>query len=122
MSTYPEDYASDPQKGQWGGHARRKDRELTARVVQAVGQGDSSFRVELTVQSLNAGHPLTGTVRFHLHPSFETPKDVPVERGIARLELLASAAFTVGAEADGGSTKLELDLAEAGDIPAHIRR
>ena len=37
--------------------------------------------------------------------------------GIATLQLIAYGAFTVGAECDGGTTKLELNLAELPDAP-----
>lgn len=114
-------YTSDPQKGQWGGHPRRNDRELLAEIKPEPGEGDW-YRIRLTVRSTNPAKPLTGAVRFHLHPTFDTPADVEVDAsGVSQLELLAWGSFTVGAEADNGQTKLELDLAEVQDAPKQFR-
>jgi hypothetical protein len=116
-------YTSDAQKGQWGGHPRRNDRELTAEVIPVLdSQSEHRYRIKLAVRSTDASRPLLGTVRFHLHPAFETPQEVAVGKGVARLELLSSGVFTVGAEADGGRTKLELDLAAVGGIHEDARR
>jgi hypothetical protein len=41
--------------------------------------------------------------------------------GVAELSIDAWGAFTVGAVADGGLTRLELDLAEHPDFPAEFR-
>jgi hypothetical protein len=119
----PQAGADDPQKGKWGGSPRRNDRVLKGTVTPE-GTGGNLFKVLLTVESENpAQHPLTGTVVFHLHPSF-TPSDVPVTvdaGGVARLERIAYGAFTVGAECDNGQTQLELDLATLPEAPAAFR-
>jgi hypothetical protein len=113
----------DPQKGKWGGSPRANGRVLTGRVT-AVPTGDEWFKVELTVQSEDPAKPLTGEVVFHLHPTCKPcERSVPVAAGVARLEMLAWGAFTVGAEADGGATKLELDLAtDLPDAPQEFRQ
>jgi hypothetical protein len=110
--------AADPQAGRWGGKSSGNDRRLTARVTPSRLR-DDWFKVELTVESTNPERPLANSVTFHLHPSFYRSASVrPVERdGRARLELLAWGAFTVGAEADGGATQLELNLADAPGVP-----
>src|SRR5262249_24483339 len=103
----------DPQKGQWGGQAERNGRILQAEVDTLRGAQDW-FAVRLTVHSTDPARPLTGTVLFHLHPTFHTPnRYVRVESGFAVLNLEASGAFTVGAEVLEGDrrTALELDLA-----------
>ena len=116
-------YTSDPQKGQWGGHPKRNGRELLADITSEPGPANESwYRIRLTVRSTDRDRPLVGTVRFHLHPTFETPKEVAIDASEeARLELLAWGSFTAGAEVDEGRTKLELDLAELKDAPERFR-
>jgi hypothetical protein len=112
----------DPQKGHWGGERRRNGRILHATVTR-VPQNREWFTVRLEVRSLDPErNPLTGRVRFHLHPSFHPAEvEVPVAGSVAILERVAWGAFTVGAEADGGETPLELDLAELDEAPAEFR-
>ena len=76
------------------------------------------FRIQLTVSSTSSANRLSGSVTFYLHPTFKMPKIVrPVENGVASLTVIAWGAFTAGAEADSGATRLELDLAENPDAP-----
>ena len=104
----------DPQRGQWGESAAHDDRALTAS-VRAIS--DDYFEVTLEVAG-TADKPLTGTVEFHLHPTFVPPaQTVPVVDGRAVLLLRCWGAFTVGAVADGGRTTLELDLAADTTFP-----
>ncbi|MBI4438169.1 hypothetical protein HY631_04425 [Candidatus Uhrbacteria bacterium] len=111
----------DPHKGKWGGMAAANDRRLCAIVVAVPGSA-SWFRVRLRVCSTNPGDPLTGSVTFHLHPTFPSPVVTrPVEDGEATLSLLAWGAFTVGASCDGGDTRLELDLAQLESAPEVFR-
>jgi hypothetical protein len=109
---------NDPQKGQWGGRSERAGRQLTARVIE----GERGwFRVRLAVETTSAA-PLEGYVEFHLHPSFRPPViRVPARDGRAVLECSAWGAFTAGVAADGGLTRLELDLSELSDAPALFR-
>jgi CO dehydrogenase nickel-insertion accessory protein CooC1 len=111
--------ASDPQKGQWGGLAKRNGRELTATVKSV---GDKWFEVRLEVRALPSSPPLTGAVKFHLHPTFQTSviSVAPVD-GVATVTVVAWGAFTVGAAADGGETPLELDLAADSSLPKAFR-
>jgi hypothetical protein len=112
----------DPQKGKWGGHNELNGRRLQAKVTPAKGS-DDWFSVLLEVVSADANRPLTGSVLFHLHPTFANPdRTVRVTQGVARLSLLAYGAFTVGAEADNGETKLELDLSTLEDAPSTFRQ
>jgi hypothetical protein len=111
--------SEDPQKGKWGGTAVSSDRRLEAEIVPMPGT-EARYQVTLRVVSTRVNAPLAGSVQFHLHPTFSNPNPiVPVEDGIASLTLVAWGAFTVGAEADNGQTRLELDLA---DVPGASRQ
>jgi len=106
----------DPQKGKWGGKNFNEDRVLTASVSNA---GDGWFDVRLKITSKNPERPLTRPIYFHLHDSF-TPQKVAadtVKKTEAILDISSYGAFTVGAEADDGHTKLELDLAHLKKAP-----
>ncbi len=95
----------DPNHGAFGGETTRRGRTLTATF-------DGDYRVTLRVQKSARGLPLAGSVRFHLHPMLPNPvRDVVVKDGIAQLAITVPMAFTVGVEADGGATPLEIDLA-----------
>jgi len=110
------DENADPQKGRWGGKSRRNGRELRA-AVTALAVSADLFRVRLEVVAVN-DVPITGAVVFHLHPTFSRMDPVVIaEGGRATLTLAAWGAFTVGAEVDGGTTQLELDLSELGGVP-----
>jgi hypothetical protein len=66
--------------------------------------------------------PLTGTVDFYLHPTFSpSVRTVAVENQSAALHVTAYRAFTVGAVADDGRTKLELDLSADTSFPEKFR-
>jgi hypothetical protein len=45
----------------------------------------------------------------------------PIIGTTAELELIATGAFTVGVEINGGETKLEVDLTEMPDAPKEFR-
>ena len=108
----------DPQKGQWGGLAERNGRLLTA-TVEALSQ--DWFGITLEIRRLT-GPPLEGTVEFHLHPTFTRHiEQVTVKDGKATLPLSAWGAFTVGALADKGRTRLELDLSQNPSFPQTFR-
>jgi hypothetical protein len=103
---------SDPHKGLAGGRAESDDRRLTA-TIRPVTANSPINRVHLEVLSTDPKRPLTGPVRFLLHPTFDEP-DITVDSdpdGVARLDILSWGAFTAGALSDDGATKLELDLA-----------
>jgi hypothetical protein len=106
----------DPHKHQFTGKSFDANRY---RVLQAevspINDTPGLFRVHLEVLSTRPKtHPLTGAVQFFLHPTFTNPRPMvrPGPNGVAELNLTAWGAFTVGVQADGGLTKLELDLAE----------
>jgi hypothetical protein len=109
---------TDPHKGRFGGKAESNSWKLSATVEPEMTR--SLYEVRLVVQSSRAPAP-SGEVVFHLHPTFPHPvKNVALKEGKAKLKLLAYGAFTVGAECDGGQTRLELDLSE-GDYPQAFR-
>jgi hypothetical protein len=101
----------DPQKGRWGGKEINNGRKISAEIKKIEGN-DFNRKVIVKVESTDpSSHPLTGKVIFHLHPTFIPPEyDEDVIDGVAETELVSYGAFTIGAEADGGKTKLEFDL------------
>jgi hypothetical protein len=112
----------DPQKNQWGKLSERNYRRLTGSVEQMPGNA-GIYKVKLQVISTNPMYPLTGSVGFHLHPTFADPdQDVKVMDGKAELFLLSWGSFTVGAEADNGTTRLEFDLATIPGVPEEFRK
>jgi hypothetical protein len=111
-------YPDDPQKGKWGEKSETGSRKLSAIVTPIKGSG-LLFNIVLKIVSTNPLNPLSGTVVFHLHDTFKNQNpEIFVVDGQATLTLVAWGAFTVGAEADGCKTKLELDLSELPEAPA----
>ena len=116
--------ASDPWKGAFGGEAERNHRLLSATVAPLTESPDI-FALKLTVRSTDpASYPLRGNVQFYLHPTFGADK--PVVRADesasqAVYETRAWGAFTVGAVADEGRTRLELDLSRLPELPIEFR-
>lgn len=117
----PGTHKDDPWKGVFGkSRDPDKARELIAEVKQVPKSEYCSVR--LTVRATDPAKALTGTVKFFLHDTFPEPiKTVPVEGGVATLLIAAWGAFTVGALADDGATKLELDLSQESSAPADWR-
>lgn len=114
----------DPWKGVFGGTSRNNDRELVAE-VEPINTSSGLYSIRLTVRSLHPEtNPLKGAVQFFLHPTFRNDKPVTTvgPNGVAELNLKAWGAFTVGAVADDGRTKLELDLSELETAPEEFRR
>jgi hypothetical protein len=111
----------DPEKGRWGGLAESNNRKLSA-TVEPAGQ-PGFYKVVLMVESTDKKSPLTGDIKFHLHPTFLNPRPiVPCENGKAVLTLSEVwGSFTVGVEADEGKTKLELDLAELDGVTEEFK-
>jgi hypothetical protein len=115
------DTPDDPQKGHWGGRAEVNGRRVSA-TVRATTLDIDLFNVIIEVISTDPLNPLNGEVIMHLHPSF--PRNiitVPVQDGMAKLELVAYGAFTVGLECDAGQTLLELDLSNVPDAPPEFK-
>jgi hypothetical protein len=115
--------ADDPWKGQFGGKSVANDRELKAEIKPILGSL-GLYSIKLTVSSLHQQtNPLSGAVQFFLHPTFNNDKPIITvgPYGVAELYLKAWGAFTVGALADDGQTKLELDLSTLKTAPAQFR-
>lgn len=111
----------DPNKNKFGGSAVANGRVLRATIQPSESQ-TGLYRISLTVSSTVNSNPLTGFVTFHIHPTFRQHEVMrPVENGVASLTLVAWGAFTVGAVADNGATRLELDLAEHPDATADFK-
>jgi hypothetical protein len=107
---------NDPNKNQFGGSEVANDRILEAVVTPLRGQDSPFCRVSAKVRSTSPDkHPLTGSVKFYLHPTFGRGNvfSVDVKDGIAESSFNAYGAFTIGAEADDGATRLEFDLVNA---------
>lgn len=111
----------DTRKGLFGGRPEANGRRLAATVKPIRGSRDR-YSVRLTVESTEKSRPLSGTVEFHLHETFpESEVRRRVTKGVATLEFPAYGAFTAGAVADGGATRLELDLATVRGAPHGFR-
>jgi len=114
-------WADDPSKGKFGGSAVANGRRLSARITPWPAS-PQVCDVVLTVESTDAARPLSSPVVFHLHPTFkEKAVEVDIRGGKAELSILAMGAFTVGAVADEGATKLELDLATVEGASSEFR-
>lgn len=110
----------DPNKGQFGGLARRNGTQLTASIASIPGS-ENWWKITLAV-SVEPSSEIQGPVIFHLHPTFDEPRlTVPLCSGRAELVIYAWGSFTVGAELDGGRRRLELDLASLPDAPAEFQ-
>lgn len=115
--------SDDPWKGLFGGKSINNDRQLQAEVTPIPGSS-GLYAIHLTVRPLHPEtNPLRGVIQFFLHQTFKDDKPVVTvgPNGMAELNLKAWGAFTVGAIADGGQTKLELDLSELETAPEEFR-
>ena len=119
----PSSNPDNPWKEQFGGRDESNDRKLEASVTRIAGSSDL-FSVHLRVRSTSPRQqPLSGEVQFFLHPTFNNDRPVVAvgPDGVAELKLTAWGAFTVGALADEGRTKLELDLSQLKTAPKEFR-
>lgn len=119
----PGPHPDDPWKGAFGSSHENDTRRLRANVAP-LGPDREWFKVDLVVEAKSPRRePLKGTVQFFLHQTFTNDRPLVQvgPNGKAELHLKAWGAFTVGALADDGATKLELDLAELADAPADFR-
>jgi BTB/POZ domain-containing protein KCTD9 len=116
----PITHLDDPHKGRFGGRSEAGGRALRASVTE-IPDSPGSYLVDLSVISLNE-MPLTDTVHFYLHQTFNRPVvHIQPTESSASLQLRGWGAFTVGVIADSGRTLLELDLAELETAPAAFR-
>jgi hypothetical protein len=117
----PPTVPEDPQKGRFGGSEVGNGRRLSA-TTTASDIGKKWRRVILTLASTD-GSEISGNVAyFFLHDSFDPDVyRVAVKRDALQVvfKTIAMGAFTAGVVADGGATRLEIDLAgESVDAPA----
>ncbi len=112
----------DPLAAEYAGRTRDNGRVISAQVSRVPGVTDW-FRITARVSPDVDAPPLAGPVVFLLHPTFTNPRQVvqPGPNGSARLELVAWGAFTLGAEADNGATRLGIDLSKLTSAPAEFR-
>lgn len=114
---------NDPWKGVFGGKSIDKEtgRALEAEVTP-LRDSPGWFSLVLKVVTLPGRSQLEGNVVFFLHDTFTNQKPiVKATNGTAILRLKVWGAFTVGALADDGKTKLELDLADLKTAPNEFR-
>ena len=103
---------NDPLKKSWAGVQGpvSNKRQLSAEVKEI--PGSIFYKLKLTVQSTDPTDPLTGYVKFYLHPTFVNSEPiVPVVNGMATLHLISYGSFTFGVETDNGQRKVKMDLA-----------
>ena len=109
----------DPQKGKWGGRAKANGREVTA-TVRELEPG--WFEATIKVRSTQTRRPLAGDVVFFLHPTLIPPvRRETASGGEATIKVESYGAYTLGVEAEGGKTRLELDLATLEAAPMLFR-
>ena len=104
----------DVMPGTYGASPSANGRRLQASVTR-LGSSELA-KVRLKVSPEQGARPLSGTVTFHLHPTFapQNHPTVPVNvHGRAELEITSYGAFIAGASTDEGATGLEIDLAKA---------
>lgn len=125
----------DPWSGQFGGQALNGEHKRRLRIefkhdtllqTDAATPATPWIQLRLVVEATDTSRPLTGTVRFFLHPTFPEPiRDVQVKEGIAAVELRAwGGDFTVGVLTDGGQCALEQHVASCAPawVPAAWRQ
>lgn len=111
----------DPNKNQFGGQAESNGRKITATIKPLGGERSARCLVTIRVVSTEPTKPLTGKVKLHLHPTFGRWSKYSIDAlgGVAEDEVESYGAFTIGAQSDGGQTKLELDLM---NVPGGTKR
>jgi hypothetical protein len=93
---------------------------LTATVTR-LSLPEPLYTLRILVRSTQAQSPLTGLVKFYLHPTFSDP--LPIREainGVAGLELIAYGSCTVGAVCADG-TELGLNLAEIPGVDEYFK-
>lgn len=111
----------DQQKGRFGGKATHNQRRL--KVENIVERSQSNLcTFDVVVEPAPGGPELKGTVKFYLHQTFRPDQyELPIANNEARLTLQAYGAFAIGAIADDGVTRLELDLVNEKAFPQWFR-
>lgn len=114
------EYQGDPNKGNFGASAQNGDLVLK-KTAHHVDENDM-LRVDLEVRSVNPEKEVKQAT-FHLHPSFPSPviKKPADPDGVVRTSVWIYETFTVGAIAEPGQVKLELDLSLLADIPQQYK-
>jgi len=107
----------DPQKGLWGGVSKANGREVTATVRELEPDW-----FEATIVVKGQTPLLEGDVAFYLPWTIVPPvRYATAHNGVAAITVESYGAYTVGVEADGGNTQLELDLADIEGAPMVFR-
>ena len=118
----PADDPNDPHKGKFGGRSEVNGRRIYITNVKEIKK-NAYMAFTLVVEATGGAPPLTGTVRFQLHPSFdEDDYEEKVINGRARSRIRAAyGAFTVGVSIISEDVRLELDLSELNAFPKWFR-
>lgn len=114
-------HPDDPRKGCFGGASERHGRLLSASLDTEESR-DGLYCVIIRVRSTDVANPLSGAVKFYLHPTFDpSVETVPAENNQAELTIVTYGSFTIGCVCDQGKTELELDLATIEKAPKDFR-
>lgn len=112
----PDIELEDPVKNdpKFKGFGLVNNKRLVQAKVSEIKGSNNLYRINIKVTSTDSTDPLTGKVKFTLHPSYSNPyPEVIVKNGMAELNLISYGSFTFGVETD--KAKLKMDLAE--DVP-----
>jgi hypothetical protein len=113
--------SEDPWSGYFGGHPAASGNKILIAKVERLSLPGPLYKIRLEVRSTNPLVPLTGLVKFFLHPTFSDPFPVrEASNGVAELELIAYGSWTVGAVCADG-TELGLNLAKIPGVDEHFR-
>ena len=114
--------ALDPHKGRFGGKSENSGRRVYVQNEKVVKTG-SYMSFEIVVEATPGAPPLTGKVRFQLHPTFHDDERLQdVVKGRAKIKIGAAyGAFTLGITILPENIKLELDLSELDIFPPWFR-
>lgn len=103
--------ASDPWLDYFGKLPSAANGKILEATVTRLSLAEPIYTLRIEVRSTQPQTPLTGLVKFYLHPTFSDP--LPIREainGVAGLELIAYGSFTMGAVCSDG-TELGLNLA-----------
>jgi len=105
----------DLQKNRWGGKSLSNGKKITASVIK--GWTPGYFKITIEITSENSKSSLQGDVAFFIHDTFKNEiKYKKAINGIAKINVTAYEAFTIGAYTEDG-TMLELDLQKQEGYP-----
>lgn len=112
----------DPHKGRFGGLSAHHGRRTVVRKISG-SQADDELELTVRIEPLPNSPPVTGKVKFHLHPTFRpTMETVVASDGSATCIIRSFGAFTIGIEIESERLSFEVDLAALPHLPLWFRR